>query len=187
MVETSSNAILLLEMGAFCVEEPPIWISVAIALEDEEAGLNFGVIYTVKLVLKTMKMKKSFKLFLILDTKLNEEEEESNDDSWKTVVFYKHNDPQRYAAHVSMPNPRPTRGKRLKWTRISRVKGKDIPSTSPDMWQRTQNARLAFNKAASLQRSRLFSKAKAASSQQSRATSSLQRSRPFRGRVSSAN
>ena len=40
----------------------------------------FGAISTVKSVLKTMKMEKSFKLFLTLDTKLSEEEE-SNDDS----------------------------------------------------------------------------------------------------------
>jgi len=80
-------------MGVSCVEELPIWISGAIALEDEEAGLVFGAISTVKSVLKTMKMEKSFKLFLTLDTKLSEEEEESNDNSSKTVVFYRHSDP----------------------------------------------------------------------------------------------
>ena len=78
--------VLLPEMGASCVEEPPIWISGVIALEDKEAGLVFGAISTEKLVLKTKKIK-IFNLFLTLDTKLSEEEEESNDDSWKTVVF----------------------------------------------------------------------------------------------------
>ena len=58
MEETSSDAILLPEMGASCVEELPIWISRAIALEDEEGGLVFGAISTVKSVLKTMKWKK---------------------------------------------------------------------------------------------------------------------------------
>jgi len=58
MEETSSDAILLPEMGASCVEEPPIWISGAIVLEDEVAGLVFGAISTEKSVLKTMKMEK---------------------------------------------------------------------------------------------------------------------------------
>ena len=80
-------------MAASCMEGPPIWVLEAAALEDEEAGLNFGVIFAVKLVLKTMKMEKSFKLFLTLDTKLSEEKEESNVNSWKTVVFYRHSDP----------------------------------------------------------------------------------------------
>ena len=50
-----------------------------LALENEEAGLVFSAISTVKSVLKTKKIK-SFKLFLTLDTKLSEEED-SNDDS----------------------------------------------------------------------------------------------------------
>ena len=66
--------VLLPEMEASCMEEPPIWISRAIALENEEAGLAFGAISTEKLVLKTKKIK-SFKLFLTLDIKLGEEEE----------------------------------------------------------------------------------------------------------------
>ena len=41
----------------------------------------FAAISTVKSTLKMMKMEKNFKLFLTLDTKLSEEEEESNDDS----------------------------------------------------------------------------------------------------------
>ena len=106
--------ILLPEMGASCAEGPPIWVSEAATLEDEATCLAFGAIAIVKSVLKTMKMKKSFKLFLTLDKKLNEEEEESNDDSWKNVVFYRHSDPQRYEAQASRPNPRPTRGMRLK-------------------------------------------------------------------------
>ena len=52
----------------------------AIALEDEATCLAFGAISTVKLVLKMKESGKSFKLFLSLDTRLSEEEEESNDD-----------------------------------------------------------------------------------------------------------
>jgi len=151
-------------MGACCVEELPIWIFGAIAIEDEEAGLVFGAISTVKSVLKMMKMeKKSFKLFLTLDTKLDKEEE-SNDDSWKNVVFYKNSDPQRYATHVSRPNPCPTRGLHLKWTRISHVKGKMSPQLHQTRGNvpRMRDSRLT--KIASLQRSHLFSKTKAASS-----------------------
>ena len=51
--------VLLPEMGASCVEEPPIWISGAIALEDKEAVLVFGAILTMKSVLKMMKMEKA--------------------------------------------------------------------------------------------------------------------------------
>ena len=83
--------VLLPKMGT-SYTKGPIWVSEVAALEDKEAGLVFGAISTVKLVLKMMKMEKSFKLFLTLDTKLSKEEEESNDDSWKTVVFYKHSD-----------------------------------------------------------------------------------------------
>ena len=62
---------------------------------------------------------------------------------------------------------------------------KDVPSTLPDMWQRAQNADLCLTKTASLQRTRLFSRAKAAPSQQSESrvftlqTASLQESRFF--------
>ena len=84
-------------------------------------------------------------LSLTLDTSLSEEEE-SNDDSWKNVVFYKNSDPQRYATHVSRPNPRPTRGMRLKCDADFARQRKDVPSTPPDTWQRTQNAGLVFNK-----------------------------------------
>ena len=69
-------------------------------------------------------------------------------------------------------------------TRILRVKG-SIPSTPSDMWQRAWNMGLAFNKNRVLQRSRLFSKAKVAPSQQSESCvftskiASLQRPRFF--------
>ena len=46
------------------MEEPPIWISGATALENEEAGLVLGAILTVKSLLKVVKMEKSFELFL---------------------------------------------------------------------------------------------------------------------------
>jgi len=90
--------------------------------------------------------EKSFKLFLTLDIKLSGKEEESNDDSWKIVVFYRHSDPHRYAAHVSRPNPYPARGMRLKCDANFARQKKDVPSTPPDRWQRAQNAGLAFNK-----------------------------------------
>ena len=48
--------------------------------EDEETGLVFGAISTMKSVLKTKESEKSFKLLLILDTRLSGEEEEFNDD-----------------------------------------------------------------------------------------------------------
>ena len=63
------------------MEGPPIWTSRATALEDEAACLVFSAISTVKSVLKMKESGKSFKLFLILDTRLSGEEEESNDDS----------------------------------------------------------------------------------------------------------
>ena len=72
--------VLLPEMGVSCVEGPPIRISGATTLEDKEAGLVFGAILAVRLVLKTVE-EKSFKLFLTLDIMLSEEEEESNDGS----------------------------------------------------------------------------------------------------------
>ena len=48
--------VLLPEIGASYMEEPPIWISGATALEDETTGLVLGTISTVKLLLKVMKM-----------------------------------------------------------------------------------------------------------------------------------
>ena len=101
--------VLLPEMGASYREGPPIWASGATALEDEATCLIFGAITTVKLVSQMKENGENSKLFLTLNTKLSEEEEESNDDSWKTVVFYRHSDLQRYAARVSRPNLRPTR------------------------------------------------------------------------------
>ena len=73
--------VLLLEMGASYMGGPLIWASRATSLEDEAVCLVFGAISTVKSVLKMKESGKSFKLFLILDTRLNREEEKSNDDS----------------------------------------------------------------------------------------------------------
>jgi len=128
--------ILLPEMGASCVEGPPIWASGATTLEDEATCLVFGAILIVKSVLKMKESRKSFKLFLTLDTRLNIEEEESNHDSWKTVVFYRHSDPQKYAARVSRPILRPMCGMCLERVRVSRVKEK----TSPQLCQTRGNA-----------------------------------------------
>jgi len=55
--------ILLPEIGSSCMEEPPIRVSGATALEDEEAGLVLGAILTVKSLLKVMKMEESFEIF----------------------------------------------------------------------------------------------------------------------------
>ena len=71
--------VLLPEIGASCMEEPPIWVSGATAFEDEAVCLAFGAIATVESVLKMVKTEKSFKLFLTL--RGSNEEEESNDDS----------------------------------------------------------------------------------------------------------
>jgi len=78
--------VLLPEMGVSCVEGPPIWTYGATTLEDEAACLVFGAISTVKSVLKMKESGKSFKLFLIFDTRLSGEEE-FNNDSWKIVIF----------------------------------------------------------------------------------------------------
>ena len=48
--------VLLPEIGASCMEELPLGVFGATALEDEEAGLVFGAISTVRSVLKTTKM-----------------------------------------------------------------------------------------------------------------------------------
>ena len=48
--------------------------------EDEATCFVFGAIATLKSVSQMNKMEKRFKLFLTLNTKLSEEEEESNDD-----------------------------------------------------------------------------------------------------------
>ena len=59
MAVTSANVILLPEMGASCMEEPPIWISGVIALEDEAACFVFGVMATVKSVSQMKKNEKA--------------------------------------------------------------------------------------------------------------------------------
>ena len=56
--------VLLPEIGASCMEEPPIWVSGATAFEDEATCLAFGAIATVESVLKMVKTEKSFELFL---------------------------------------------------------------------------------------------------------------------------
>jgi len=186
MTETSSDAILLLEMGASCLGGPPIWASGEAALEDEAACFVFGIIATVKSVSQMKENGESSKLFITLNTKLGEEKEESNDDSWKTVVFYRHSDLQRYAARVSRPNPRPTRGMRLKWTQISRVKGKmslQLCQTC-DNAPRTRDSRLTKLHPSKGRVSSARSKLRLVN--RVRAASSLQRSRPFRGCISSA-
>ena len=50
-------------------------------IENEAACLVFGAISTVKSVSKMKENGKSFKLFLTFDTRLSEEEEESNNDT----------------------------------------------------------------------------------------------------------
>ena len=81
MAETSSDVILLPEMGASCVGGPPICASGAAALEDEAVCFVFSAIATVKSVSQMKENGESSTLFLTLNTRLSEEEEESNDDS----------------------------------------------------------------------------------------------------------
>jgi len=107
--------------------------------------LSFWCHFDRKICVEDGENRKSFKLFLALDIMFHEEEE-SNDDSWKTVVFYRHGDPQRYAALGSRPNPRLTRGVHIKCNAKFARQKKDVPSTPPDMWQRAQNVGLTFNK-----------------------------------------
>ena len=72
--------VLLPEIGASCMEEPPIWVSEATAFEDEAVCLAFGAIATVESVLKMVKMKRT-KPRAFLNPNRSNEEEESNDDS----------------------------------------------------------------------------------------------------------
>jgi len=109
--------------------------------------------------------EKSFKFFLTLDKKLSKEEEESNDDSWNTVVFYRHTDRRdtwRMSRSLILAR---LMACILNATWILRVKGRMSPQllqtrgNAPKM----QDSRLI--KIASLQRSHLFSKTRVASSQ----------------------
>ena len=63
MVKTRANGSLP-EMGAYCVEEPPICISGATALDDEATNFVFGAISTVISVSKMRERRKSSELFL---------------------------------------------------------------------------------------------------------------------------
>ena len=56
--------ILLPEMGASCIEEPPICTSEVTTLEDEATGLVFGAILAANSVKKMRKRRKGLKLFL---------------------------------------------------------------------------------------------------------------------------
>ena len=72
--------VLLPEIGASCMEEPPIWVSGTTAFEDEAVCLAFGAIATVESVLKMVGTKRT-KPRAFLNPKRSNEEEESNDDS----------------------------------------------------------------------------------------------------------
>ena len=63
MAKIRSNGSLP-EMGASCVEELPICISGATALDDEATGFVFGAISTVNSVSKTKERRKKFGAFL---------------------------------------------------------------------------------------------------------------------------
>ena len=59
--------VLIPEIGASCMEEPPIWVSGITAFEDEAVCLAFGAIATVESVLKMVERKEqSLELFLTL-------------------------------------------------------------------------------------------------------------------------
>ena len=62
------------------MEEPPIWVSETMALEDEAACLAFGAIATEESVLR-MKETRRIKLRVFLTLKGSNEKEESDDDS----------------------------------------------------------------------------------------------------------
>ena len=132
-------------MGASCMEEPPIWTSRAIALEDEEVGLVLGAISTVRSLIEDGENERTKPRAFLNPKRLNEEEE-SNDDSWNTVVFYRQENAQRYAAFGSRPNPRSTRGMHNKCSaKFARQKG-DVPSILLDAWQRAHNTDSCSNR-----------------------------------------
>ena len=105
--------------------------------------------------------------FLKTLTDAHEDEGESNDDSCKTIAFYRHGDSQKYAALGSTPNYHLTRGQRFKCSvKFARQKV-DVPSILRDTWQRTHDTdshpRVSSSlKTASLRRSHLFNPAKVA-------------------------
>ena len=72
--------VLLPEIGASCMEEPPIWVSGTKAFKDEAVCLAFGAIATVESVLKMVGTKRT-KPRAFLNPKRPNEEDESNDDS----------------------------------------------------------------------------------------------------------
>ena len=72
--------VLLPEIWASCMEEPPIWVSGTIAFEDEAVCLGFGAIVTEESVLRMKEMRR-IKLRVFLTLRGSNEEEESNDDS----------------------------------------------------------------------------------------------------------
>ena len=72
--------VLIPEIGASYMEEPPIWVSGTIAFKDEAVCLAFGAIATEESVLR-MKEIRRIKLRVFLTLKGSNEEEESDDDS----------------------------------------------------------------------------------------------------------
>ena len=101
------------------------------------SGFSLGRHFDREITVEDGKNEKKLRAFL--NPKRLGEEEESNDDSWKTVVFYRQKNPQRYAALGSRPNPRLTRGVHIKCNVKFTRQRKDVSSTPPDMWQRAQN------------------------------------------------
>ena len=58
--------ILLPEIGASCIEQPPIWAFGATTLKEEATGLVFAAIFNGEFFRKDKKKKKSPELFLKL-------------------------------------------------------------------------------------------------------------------------
>ena len=72
--------VLIPEIRASCMGEPPIWVSGTTAFEDEAVCLAFGAIATVESVLKMVGTRRT-KLRVFLTLRGSNGEEESNDDS----------------------------------------------------------------------------------------------------------
>ena len=116
-------------MRASCEEESPI--SGATTLEEEATSLVLGAIVNGEFSGEDGEKAEKARAFLkknlsskTLDAEFSEEERVMT--LKKTIVFYRHTYRPRYAARISRP-------------------------IRTDTWQRTQNASLAFNRAASLQ------------------------------------
>ena len=97
--------VLLPEMGASCVEEPPIWTSGVTALEEEATSLVFEAIFNGEFFRKDEKKKekaRSFSwVFRYWMQKINEEEKSLMMTLERLLSFYRRSDQSRYMARIS--------------------------------------------------------------------------------------